>query len=85
MTLMLTFDLDLDMEQGHIQDLGAWYLGQRLTIVMTYFDYKVEVKGQDLGHYPAKLLERFRFAQNVFNFYNLSIKAEHNGFSSTLR
>ena len=51
---MLTFDLDLIMEQGHI--------------VMTYFQYKVKVKGHDLGHYPAKLLKRFRFSQNVFTF-----------------
>ncbi len=33
---------------------------------MTYFYYKVKVKGQDLGHYLAKLLKRFRFSQNVF-------------------
>ena len=28
----------------------------------------VKVKGQDLGHYPTKLLKHYRFAQNVFTF-----------------
>ena len=45
---MLTFDLDLD------KDIYVMNLGERSTIVMTYFYYKVKVKGQDLGHYPAK-------------------------------
>ena len=39
---------------------------------MTYFYYKVKVKGQDLGHYLAKLLKRFQFSQNVLTF--LSVK-----------
>ena len=30
---------------------------------MTYFKYKVRVIGQNLGHYPAKLLKRFTFVQ----------------------
>ncbi len=54
---MLTFHLNLDVPKG-----------QRSTIVMTYFHYKVRVKGYDLGHYPAKLLKHFRFSQNVFTF-----------------
>ncbi len=48
------FDLDLDMERGHT--------------LITYFYYKVKVRGQHLGHYPAKLLKRFQFSQNVLTF-----------------
>ncbi len=33
---------------------------------MTYCYYKVKVKGQDLGHYPAKLLKHCMYAENVF-------------------
>ncbi len=55
MTLKLTFDLDLDMELEHI--------------VMTYLYYKNKVKCQGLGHYPAKLLKRFTFVQNIFTFF----------------
>ncbi len=39
--------------------------------LMTYvslFHIKVKVKGQHQGHYPAKLLKHFWFAQNVFTF-----------------
>ena len=39
------------------------------TIVMTYSHYKVKVKGQDLGHYLAKMLKHFRFSQNGFTFF----------------
>ena len=42
-----------------------------MTYILT-FDLdlnKVKVKGHDLGHYPAKLLKRFRFSQNVFTFF----------------
>ena len=44
---------------------------------MTYdldlnFYFKVKVKGQDLGHYPAKLLKHFWFAQNVFTFFSVN-------------
>ncbi len=35
----------------------------------TYFYHKVKVKGQDLDHYPAKLLKHYRFVQNVFTFF----------------
>ena len=38
------------------------YLGHRSP-------FKVKVKGQDVGYYPAKLLKRFRFSQNVFTFF----------------
>ena len=38
-------------------------------IMMTYFYYKVKVKGQDLDHCPAKLIKRYRFTQNVFTFF----------------
>ncbi len=41
--------------------------------MMTYFHYKVKVKGHDLGHYPAKLLKHFRFVQNVFTFLDDSL------------
>ena len=37
--------------------------------MMTYFHYKVKVRGQDLGYYLAKLLKRFQFSQNVFTFF----------------
>ncbi len=36
---------------------------------VSLFHIKVKVKGKDLGHYPAKLLKRFRFSQNVFTFF----------------
>ena len=69
MSLMLTFDLDLDMEQGHIYSLEVWYSGQRSSVMMTYFYNEVKVKGHDLGHYPAKLLKHCTFLQNVFAFF----------------
>ncbi len=39
--------------------------------MMTYFYNKVNVKGQDLDHYPAKLLNHYTFLQNVFAFFIL--------------
>ncbi len=62
MTFIWTFDLDLDMKQGLIC---------HECILMTNFYYKVKVKGQDLDHYPAKLLKHYRFVQNVFTFFML--------------
>ena len=63
LAILLGYDLDIDL----------WPSGQRATIVMTYFYYKIKVKCQDLGHCPAKLLKCFRFVQNVFAFF-LSIQ-----------
>ncbi len=44
MTLTPTFDLDIDMEWGHI-----WS-----TILVTYFWYEFNVIGHDLRHYAGK-------------------------------
>ena len=47
-------------------------------MVMTYFYLKVKVKGQDLDHYPAKLLKHCMFLQNVFAFLIEIIISVHN-------
>ncbi len=52
MILMLTFDLDLDMEQGHTTKIRS-----KVDHSDDLFYYKVNVKRQDLRHYPAKLLK----------------------------
>ena len=57
LTILLCNDLDVDLWPW------PWY-GTR-----TYFYHKVKVRGQDLDHYPAKLLKHYRFVQNVFTFF----------------
>ena len=42
--------------------------------------YKVNVKGQDLGHYPVKLLKHFRIVQNVFAFLCPIVQVDANYF-----
>ncbi len=54
------------------------YSGQRSTMLMTYFYHKVKVKGQDLDHYPPKLLKHFRFVQNVFTFFKAPLSCTMN-------
>ncbi len=50
-------DLDIDLWPW------SWYG------MSAHFYHKIKAKGQDLDHYPAKLLKRFRFVQNVFTFF----------------
>ena len=61
MTLVVTFDLDLDREWGHV-------------VVTPLTSFYVEVKvihvGHTWSHYPRKMLKHFRFVQNVFTFFN---------------
>ncbi len=47
-----------------------------LTCVPT-FRIKVKVKGHNKGHYPAKLLKHFRFAQNVFTIFQALVWWAH--------
>ena len=73
MTLNFTFDLDLDMEQGHAQLFSEKWN-------MTYFYYKVKAK----GHYPAKLLKHFSFLHFVFTVFMAYCKTYKAGFNMAL-
>ena len=56
LTILQCNDLSIDLWPW------PWY-------IMSYFYHKVKVKGQDLGHYPAKLLKHCcTLVQNVFAF-----------------